>query len=328
MPKVNLDSVEEAASFEMLTTAKGGRNDAIFRLACSLRAKSRPESEILNECLKANQTLCVPPLSMPEVRRCVKSALGYEEGKGGKRADGVQSYHPTGVYAKRGPSSLADLSAMSPEKQLHAYIRSLFEPTDAIAIMRSPKGTIGNDMQVLFAGQLMDLGEGFIVHSDCGWGDDGKDRPIGGPNDGGPLRDRVLKWCDESMGMWCVVNPIDGMGRKDSNVAAYRNTLIESDEMPKGEQLEMLLALFDGRLAAIVDTGNKSLHGIVRVDAGSAEEYARKVSRMHARCEANGLIVDKKCKNPANLTRLAGAMRNGKRQRLVAFWPRKWGEHG
>lgn len=112
------------------------------------------------------------------------------------------------------------------------------------------------------------------------------------------------------------VNPTNGKGRKNSDVAAWRYTLIESDTLPKDEQLDIMRRL---RLpcATITDSGNKSVHAVVHIDAEGVRGYRERVAFVQAVCNANGLQVDAACKNPARLTRLAGATRAEGQQRLI-----------
>jgi len=112
------------------------------------------------------------------------------------------------------------------------------------------------------------------------------------------------------------VNPTDGQGRKNKNVTAYRHTLIESDALPKDAQLDLIRRL---RLpcAAIVDSGNKSIHAIVRINATDSDEYKQRVARLHDILDANGLEVDRACKNPARLTRMPGGLRPEGMQYLI-----------
>lgn len=63
------------------TVTAGGRNDAMYRLACSLRAKGLDIEEILAAMLIANQRRCVPPLDEVEVRAIAESAAKRPAGK-------------------------------------------------------------------------------------------------------------------------------------------------------------------------------------------------------------------------------------------------------
>ena len=297
----------------------GGRNETVFRYLCSCRALGADDAAV-EACAEAANARCEPPLPAWELAKLVRSACGYEAGERGgttlpvARATMPSDYAPSVIDRVGDPSALPDLSRLEPQEQLRRWVEALFEPTDCVCVMRSVYGTVGDDgecrdLQFLYAGQLMDLSEGHPATD-------------GTPQDGRAMRERVLRWCDRATGMWAVANPLDWDGRRDANVVAYRHTLVESDEMPLDEQLERMLALFDGRIAAIVESGGKSLHGIVRVGASDRAGYDRRVARIHADCEANGFRVDHACRNPARLTRLPGAMRCGRRQRLVAAWPR------
>lgn len=57
----------------------GGRNDLLFRYACSLRSIHRPKDEIYNSVLGANFARCTKPLSVGEVGKIVDSAWTYDE---------------------------------------------------------------------------------------------------------------------------------------------------------------------------------------------------------------------------------------------------------
>lgn len=59
----------------------GSRNDTLFRLACSLRAKSLSRDAILPALLATNVERCVPPLDEAEVRGIADSACKYEPGQ-------------------------------------------------------------------------------------------------------------------------------------------------------------------------------------------------------------------------------------------------------
>lgn len=64
------------------SVTEGGRNQELFRLACSLRAKGLTVEELTPAVLKANETRCKPPLSAREIETICKSAGRYERGKG------------------------------------------------------------------------------------------------------------------------------------------------------------------------------------------------------------------------------------------------------
>ena len=68
---------------------EGGRNQELFRLACSFRAKGLSVDEMLPAVLKVNETRCRPPLSAREVEAICKSAGRYERGSAAPKAPSV-----------------------------------------------------------------------------------------------------------------------------------------------------------------------------------------------------------------------------------------------
>ena len=69
---------------------------------------------------------------------------------------------------------------------------------------------------------------------------------------------------------------------------------------------------------SVVHSGNESLHIACRIDAGpNGELYKERVNKLYDYVRSFGFKLDENCKNPSRLTRLPGALRNGKRQYLV-----------
>ncbi|MDX9980129.1 MAG: PriCT-2 domain-containing protein [Lentisphaeria bacterium] len=122
---------------------------------------------------------------------------------------------------------------------------------------------------------------------------------------------------DPACGAWIRFNPLDGQGCKDANITEFRFCLVESDHVPVERQHAIYQAL-ELPIAALVHSGGKSLHAIVRIDAGDAKEFRDRVDYLYQVCEKNGLKIDRNNRNPSRLSRLPGATRNGNPQRLVA----------
>ena len=118
-------------------------------------------------------------------------------------------------------------------------------------------------------------------------------------------------------GAWIRFNPLDGNGVTDSNVTEYRYALVESDDIGIDEQWTIYRKL-ELPIAAVVHSGGKSLHAIVRIEASDYKEYQKRVDTLYEICKKNGLAIDRKNRNPSRLSRLPGVDRNGVRQRLVA----------
>ena len=118
-------------------------------------------------------------------------------------------------------------------------------------------------------------------------------------------------------GAWIRFNPLDGNGVKNDNVTGFRFALVESDTLPIGEQ-DAVFRKLELPIAALVHSGGKSLHAIVRVDAENYEEYRKRVGFLYDFLEKNGVPIDKQNRNPSRLSRMPGVTRNGNRQYLVA----------
>ena len=128
---------------------------------------------------------------------------------------------------------------------------------------------------------------------------------------------RVIGPWNEEGGAWIRFNPMNGQGVRNSDVAAYRYALVESDEIPPEEQEKKLREL-GIPIRVLVHSGGKSLHAIVPVFAKNEDEYREKVTALYEKLEANGYPVDRQNKNPSRLSRMPGVTRNGKRQYIVA----------
>ena len=121
---------------------------------------------------------------------------------------------------------------------------------------------------------------------------------------------------DPQGGAWIRINPLNGQGARDQNVTDFRYTLIECDKIDVGKQRAIYQEL-QLPIAALVHSGNHSLHAIVRVDAMSFSDYRRRVEYLYTVCQKNGLELDTNNKNPSRLSRLPGVMRGGKKQFLL-----------
>ncbi|MDO4318299.1 MAG: AAA family ATPase [Lachnospiraceae bacterium] len=118
-------------------------------------------------------------------------------------------------------------------------------------------------------------------------------------------------------GAWIRFNPVDGKGVKNDNVTEFRYALVESDAEDIEKQNAILREL-ELPIVTLTHSGGKSLHAIVRIDAGDYAEYRKRVEYLYEVCKKNGLKVDTQNKNPSRLSRLPGVMRNGRKQFLVA----------
>lgn len=112
-------------------------------------------------------------------------------------------------------------------------------------------------------------------------------------------------------GAWIRFNPVDGHGVKNQNVTDFRYALVESDTQDLATQNAILHEL-QLPIAALVYSGGKSVHAIVKIDAPTYEEYRRRVDYLYKICKKNGLDIDKQNRNPSRLSRFPGFYRKDK----------------
>lgn len=119
-------------------------------------------------------------------------------------------------------------------------------------------------------------------------------------------------------GAFIRFNPLDGKGESDSNVREYRYCLVEDDSDPIEKQFALLQKM---RLPiiCIVHSGNKSLHAIVKVDAGAdLKTFRDRTNFIYSFCRKNGLNIDPNVKNPSRYSRMPGIKRGDNWQYIVA----------
>lgn len=186
----------------------------------------------------------------------------------------------------------------TPEKQLITYLEALFEASENVGYVTR---TWKKDGKFLPTSGCFDRTAGALIQAlnRCK-GDIGS----------------VLGDYDAEAGAWIRFNPLDGKGVKNENVTDFRYALVESDSMELEKQYAIIHDL-ELPVAVLVHSGSKSLHAIVRIDAGSYEEYRARVDYLYTVCRKNGLEIDSQNRNPSRLSRMPGVMREGRKQYIV-----------
>ena len=135
------------------------------------------------------------------------------------------------------------------------------------------------------------------------------------------------------LGLFLRINPMSKDGSRNDQVTAFRHVLVEFDcdnagkPIPKAEQYHAVIA--SGMpVSALIDSGNKSLHAWVRVDAPDAEEYKRRVGVIWS--WFSEINLDRANRNPSRLSRCPDGWRTVKgelrQQKLLAtgFGAESW----
>jgi RecA-family ATPase len=130
------------------------------------------------------------------------------------------------------------------------------------------------------------------------------------------------------LGLFVRINPMRQHGSRNEDVTALRHVLVEFDcdhdgrPIPKEAQHAAIVA---SRLpvSVLIDSGNKSLHAWVRVDARDEAEYRQRVAVIWEHFESLQLPLDRQNRNPSRLSRCPDGWRtvNGevRQQQLLAL---------
>ena len=228
-------------------------------------------------------------------------ARGWTPAASGRELSWDDDVNDEGVIVDKrwlSPEEIEIPETWDPVRQLITSIETLFDPAENVGYVTESYEKDGRHVPTKgssdrTAGQLIEQ------LSKCG-GDIGA----------------VLGDYNPAVGAWIRFNPLDGNGVKDVNVTDFRFALIESDSMELGQQNALIHAL-ELPVAALVYSGGKSLHAIVRIEAPNFDEYRRRVNYLYDVCQKNGLEMDRANKNPARLSRMPGVTRGDKKQYLL-----------
>jgi hypothetical protein len=118
-------------------------------------------------------------------------------------------------------------------------------------------------------------------------------------------------------GAWLGINPQKDATGTAAGVASFRFLLMEGDKLPREQQLACIRKT-GLPVSAVVDSAGKSLHAWVRLDADSPEEWHRRAELVRRVALPLGFDAAT-MKQPGQMARMPGAIRDGKPQRVVAL---------
>lgn len=131
-------------------------------------------------------------------------------------------------------------------------------------------------------------------------------------------------------GVWLLAQPVTGgylpnprLGgklsrRSEEVVTAWRYAVLESDSADPEDWLRCLVQV-PLRIVSICESGGRSIHALVRVDADSKLDWDAKMAAIKPVLIILG--ADRGALSAVRLTRLPQAMRGGRRQRLLYLNP-------
>lgn len=267
---------------------EGTRNNTIFGYGARLKRKGHfADDEIARILREANAARCNPPMDEWEIEQIIRNVTTMESSK------------PIGTGMPKDEGGVKIDPKLPAPKQAAKQLQAMFSSLDIVSFVTK-----------------------FSKKPDGKWAPTGKTVSavafqIINKLQRAETLDEVFPNYNKNAGILLCINPTEYGSRKNSDVKTFRSALIEFDDIPKDEQIHRML---DSRLPilSMTDSGNKSVHAVVRVDAKDADEYTKRVKELHAAMESKyGSACDKANKNPSRLTRLAGAQRGDEQQTLL-----------
>ncbi len=149
---------------------------------------------------------------------------------------------------------------------------------------------------------------------------------------------KIMKQLDGPDGALLTINAVKGGNSEGADATDeswhYRYVVVDNPKMTLAKQLAYYKAL-NLPCAALVNTGANSVQAWIKIEAHDLEEYNERVDFLFQTLESQGFKVDDGNRNPNQMVRMPGVLRNGKQQYLIALeqgaknfteW-REWAEY-
>ena len=145
---------------------------------------------------------------------------------------------------------------------------------------------------------------------------------------------KIMKQLDSPDGALLTINAVKGGADAADESWHYRYVVVDNPKMTLAKQLAYYKAL-NLPCAALVNTGANSVQAWIKIEANDLDEYNERVDFLFQTLEAQGFKVDDGNRNPNQMVRMPGVLRNGKQQYLIALeqgannfleW-REWAEY-
>ena len=301
-----------ASKTEPAVSGSGGHNKT-FTLATALcHGFNLSEDEAFTILADWNRS-CSPPWSDRDLRHKIKSAINTPHAyRRGWLLDGDTDLAPrkaltaqssfvtaSGKFKVNLPKAMEDGIPVPIRLTTADLLANCFKPNEVISITNE----VGQDEDGRYFPSSKGTFQTVQWWLDRYFGDNATDKEF---------FDR------KPQGAYIRINPIkegDYSGRDDS-VSVYRHILVEFDTRPKEEQY----AIFKQSnlpISVLIDSGGKSIHAWVRVDARSEDEW--RLRRQAVFDYLSDYEPDAMTKNPSRWSRLGGVFRGEKEQTVLAL---------
>jgi RecA-family ATPase len=304
LPRRTLDYLERGAP-------QGSRNAELFDAACQFRDAGLPAGEAEGQLIARALT---DGLSESEALHTIRSAYRREPREAA--GEGSSPSPPSRPAANNANAARSANDANS--SKVIPLPRPLPEPAE------------DGFLKLLDTAFLP--GE-FVAIAPAAENEDGEIAPRSGVTlTAAQWRERVLakggidRCFTTRLGLFVRINPMRQHGSRNEDVTAFRHVLVEFDTGPDGsplpKEVQHAAIIASGLpVTALIDSGNKSLHAWVRVEARDEAEYRRRVGKVWDWFEGHPL--DRQNRNPSRLSRCPDGWRtvNGevRRQQLLAL---------
>jgi hypothetical protein len=319
--------IEEARHFldksPPAISGKGGDRHTFF-VALTLTRKFKLSEDNAFAIIQEWNQRCIPPWSSSELLHKLRSATNINLlskpkyfKTGGTRFNGQNTRNQNQAKPTFRPMVLKRIAAKTAKiLNVKSFLKKLspvsIDEMGSVDVLRLlyPAGT--NEKILIFSimqsqGQILWSTERFIPECNL---------PSG---------------CD---GVWFLPQPVTGeyypnprldgkkSRRSQEAVTAWRYAIVESDSASSDDWLRCLIQ-FPLRISSICESGGRSIHALIRIDAESKNDWEAKISAVKAALTTLG--ADSHALTAIRLTRLPQAMRGDCKQNLLYLNPNPTG---
>ncbi|HPV11366.1 MAG TPA: hypothetical protein PKW83_11930 [Verrucomicrobiota bacterium] len=299
-------------------------HDATFHVAAVLwNGFGLGESETMALLSEYNQR-CVPPWSEAELIHKVKSAASAQhpdprgyllgDGGGGRAAVGSVVCAPVPARPPKPEFAPEVLKRVAAKASAIGDVVAFIKERSPVVVDRQDSASVLRRLYAFGSGEKVLLFSKMDSPGQMLWEADRSDVIQAGHLPAGPE------------GVWFLPQPVDGeyhpnprLGgkfsrRSEESVTAWRFAVLESDEADADDWLRCLIQM-PLRIVSICESGGRSIHALVRVDAASKADWDRMVGGIKPVLITLG--ADRGALSAVRLTRLPQARRGDRVQRLL-----------
>ena len=305
-----------------------------FKVACDLvNGWSLPPLCALT-WLRIYNERCQPRWTLGELQHKIDDAVNADHGKPRGHLLGVNGGCPSGELR---PSAFMRVAPKFDREAFRRFLADHRAPVDAQWLIEHSPIAPASQSPANFLGALFEKDERILIFDAVRSRGSVIWTHPGALVCNGPARSGLDRFATGARsGVWFLCNPVDGeyrpnreekwSARRQDNITSFRYLVLESDrdDISEGEWLTFLAALALP-VVAIVETGRRLAHGLLRIDAKSKEDWDRIRDALAPLLVRGG--ADPGSLSAVRLTRLPGCERLGWHDRDGVYQPFADGPH-